>query len=1189
MSEPRQPVRVTAKTQVSPPLDLSDGHRKVESPLDLSVKKQKRPADTTDYGEPLSSPGLRYREEPFPKRMCFTKKDYAYPPGHPNSTIQEDDVTQNRVIKMRAQQQQQHIQQQQHPHMLLKNMPSSASVTYPGAISEQVSGSTVKYASQSGHSPSLFQHKPYDPMDRSQQKLPPQRQMPAPTRRPPIAPQTTPPGPSSHSIPQQVHRTVHPVYETARHNLSQRPPVSNMTESVALQGFFEPTQKVTVNPPKNPGFERGKAPESPAQAHVLHQEYHTQHGIGRSDLKEMEEHRRMLATSSAVVSAGFTHSPMYPSNNAAPRLFPQDSIPPQAASDVDLLHQRQAEARHYQQLQMQKRVGEVDQMMLMHRAVIQKSASEQGHKPVAMDACRPSEMSAAPQRFVADKDVMLQAYPAGHSQLLSATSPRQTHYPDSIRHEKADLPSSIRCMTVGQPVPLPEIAQQHSIMSEKIQTVQNHADVFRGRIASSVPQNINVEQSRSLQYLSPSNVPLVSSRYEQSSTNTGKDQYARVGHGERSIPHPSVIQRPQGFIPPKIVRRTGSTDMMPTRRDDTERGRPMMPLPTEAETRRDQQFVSVRQEMVGPQGNRPLLYSGYKDMLTGRDVLKIQQRVAEQRHEATHKHFPVHKQRRSIPDIDEAPYTERRRSVHEGMQGRAPIKQDERQSIVTSDPGVSNTQARNIPVSAILSHSQSESTLFKPTVPSGRSITKGTSGIKKEDNDEKKEMLTFDQVLLRELKKNDSDSGGNPFANRSLLQEFDRSANSSPHSVSAYEHTSKVPPSQSSVSVDQKVHHTPLSDSSYTMPLQIAIPGHKKSLAQQSTPTLSTTVTSSLESLKQEVPMPSKKFMSRKHMILNAFRHDEDLKNSSECVGKDQKCLLPGKVDKDATSQSPKMPILSPQERNANAGSGMGASKEPPNLKESTKHALLGDANIGKLNRLEEHLHLMITNALNNENSEKDGASKKDVVEDMCRKFKEMSQQGHNLNFLVSRQNSQSRNIPVANVAPIVHGKSVSESLSDKTKNESVDKYDIELSEEDEKMAAVVTRSLFDIKQHDDEGGAVLESSERKQDESGTLTREGEIDENSNSTSITPGLKSLIGYRQRDVPQTSPHTSASDSNRSSPRSIESNRNIFGEFSKIVGDSQNIRAGQSSVQQVGPGGYWQGYHSDTETHVPQVSL
>jgi hypothetical protein len=477
-------------------------------------------------------------------------------------------------------------------------------------------------------------------------------------------------------------------------------------------------------------------------------------------------------------------------------------------------------------------------------------------------------------------------------------------------------------------------------------------------------------------------------------------------------------------------------------------------------------------------------------------------------------------------------------------------------------------------------------------------------------------MDPFSQYLMRELKKTDDDRSVNPFANRSLLEEFDRSANSSPvdktksAQVDQFEKLDLVERSKASSIKEMSKVDTNISDkedTSYTLPLQIAIPGHKAETSSSATVassclTSSVTTSSSIATARSSVIASSKsdtnvsknpKLMSRKHMILSAFRQEEeDLKNTNNTVNIDQNEKVPmesakyaaRKSDKESNQHgypsSPKMPILSPQERNRTTPLVSPAVGEPPNLEDSSKTNQGNDSSKKEINSLEEHLHRLISDAVKGSVNK----DKESVYESVRR---ELSSQPQSKVFL-SRQLSQTKNIPVANVAPIVHGKAISDALEGRDKT-LAGKLDDDFDEEDVKMADIVTRSLFgdqgifskELKRENDESISTTQENEAERSDSNislpSFNAETLYDENSNSKRMSPGLKKLMLYRHRDTA-----TSSSEKNSETISNINKKskswpamknessllcekqvkhpkgkgRNVFGAFSEIVAQQSN---------------------------------
>ena len=1186
----------TTKNLVTPPLDLSEGRRHVESPLDLSVKTRKRCADTTDFEDIMGRAGL-LSDAIVAKRSCLSKRDFTYPPGHHGQVVSQEKISEKHLADMKMihhqkqqqqqhqiHQQQQHQQQQQQHHALMRSKMGPAQQKFPTVAGIQMSPTAM-----------------VQQLELERQIAQQSRQMPMSAPAQPMRPHPSPSQFSPHlASPQQspLQRRQSSPYDMPHPPAPQMPPTASQTESVALKGFFEPTQRVTVNAAPNQSMvptSRQSHPHASMQQQMMSPERALSHNAARgmaglpADHAVHEEHRQP--------PSGYPPSSMYQRGSTG-RMVP--AIPAKSPSgpghltELEMMQQRQL------QYQMQHHQSNPSKHFPREQSVTQTQKS-----PLPPHAAQDQRL--AMMMEIQKQESRKMQFPE------TATIVRQVAYPEgSIRHEKGEL--NVRCMKVGQPVPLPEIHQSHT---QTLERVQGHPDMYRSRHQPETRPYVDAVAVSSATDTNVRSLPSTTGMRYQVSRYRHPDHFEKQ-HSMPGLPvteampvHPSVIQRPQGYIPPRIVRRE-SADTVPVRRP-SERDR-MQPNIPGVHPDFHPDHISIRQEM-SMRGHRSH-HGTSKDMLSGRDVLRIQQRAAEQRHSEMHISTKHHSKPIDIVVGDVHVFSERRRSLtdinssrpHPNESIRRPPSADRGRLMSPPSQPVpsSSKEPANIMQSprATTSYNNSKTESANSSSHAGRSITKGTSGISK--TQQKDDFLS--QFLMRELKKTNDDDSINPFANRSLLQEFDRSSNnSSPvrattkptqpeveakkEPVTVVENPKKT---ESVASESTESSDTNKPDSSYTLPLQIAIPGHKTNAqAPVSSERTSVIANPKVEPSTVEPPKPQK-FMSRKQMILSAFRQDEDLNKKTVDIDKDEKVPVESskfalmKLEKESshyTPPSPKMPILSPQERSRNTPlvSPAPTEQQPPNLENlsnSSSGSANGEKGKEKMSSLEEHLHRMISHALNKDSKESN--NEKFVVEAMCR---EIQTQGHKL--FVSRQSSITRNIPVANVAPIIHGKVMPEStdpqLDDTTKEESetqkTECVDTDLDDEDAKIAEVVTRSIFgDRLGRPEEMSDQQEQSQNKTDDqiqtsaidnTQELDNESAFDENSNSMRMSPGLKKLMLYRHRDtgdcssgngesvthqdnVSEVSVESVSKSSDSGHKRKhVETNRNVFGALNEIV--------------------------------------
>ena len=1188
----------SSKSHLTPPLDLSEGRRHVESPLDLSVKTRKRCADTTEYGE-ISRHNI-LSEATMAKRL-FVTRDYDYPQGHPNfnketypeKTFQGDSVSRSKMI------QQKQLAMNKYPNAVHK----ASSQVSPSTLAQQ---QYVDIQRQHINQQTKQLH-----LAQSQKLRPAQYGMGNIASSPQV-----------HSGMQQKSQVP---YETAASTVKRSQ--QSMTESVALKGFFEPTHKVTVNAgssqqsshlPQQSVYQRPPAEQRfVGPTNRLLSGKSNEHG-------EYEERTRQMS---------FPNTSLY--QRQGPEINRSFSGQSSTASERELMQQKSIQ--YQRQLQVQKSREQIS--MLSQKMML----TPQGHQKMAylMDIQKQNESRVSQSQSAA------QAMYGSRGQHSPYTQSRQpasatASYQDSLRKERSEFSSSARCIRVGQPVPLSDIHQEHSHALEQVHAVQNRPEIIAQqqlvadsklrRSSAEIPYTsqqamLNAARMQHTIRYEPSMRYGISKESNESSANyiVRADQ----NKAAMTLHHPSVIQRPQGYIPPRIVRGGGRAQESVTQRLSSE-SQPQIPR---YEYNSDQ-ISRNRQEVTG---NRERSYTQKHDMLSGKEVMKIQQRVAEQRGDVSmnalsghnkiftktvqHRDANEHAQSASTGSSNKGSI--RRRSLQD-QQIRENIPSDISRSVSNDGRERKHSISRN---TGSYSPSLGGKTpkqevgvnerqmISMKTYPSERSITKGTSGLAKGPSD----MDPFSQFLMRELKKTDDDRSVNPFANRSLLEEFDRSANSSPvhktnsAQIDQFEKTGLEESSKSTNVKEistQDTNITEKDDPSYTLPLQIAIPGHKVGPSTTTVSSLCSNSTSlpssSVSSARSSVIASSKsdtnasknpKLMSRKHMILSAFRQEEeDLKNTNNTVNIDQNEKVPmesakfaaRKSDKESNQHgnpsSPKMPILSPQERNRTTPLVSPAVGEPPNLEDSSKTNQGNDSSKKEINSLEEHLHRLISDAVKGSVNK----DKESVYESVRR---ELSSQPQSKVFL-SRQLSQTKNIPVANVAPIVHGKAISDALEGRDKS-LAGKLEDDFDEEDDKMADIVTRSLFG-----DQGifSKELKSNETVNDDSVADKQENEAersdsnislssfntdtlyDENSNSKRMSPGLKKLMLYRHRDTTSDSSEKSSEKGSKinkkskswpaimknesSSPSDKQVNypkgkgRNVFGAFSEIVAQQSN---------------------------------
>ena len=485
-----------------------------------------------------------------------------------------------------------------------------------------------------------------------------------------------------------------------------------------------------------------------------------------------------------------------------------------------------------------------------------------------------------------------------------------------------------------------------------------------------------------------------------------------------------------------------------------------------------------------------------------------------------------------------------------------------------------------------------------------RSITKGTSGLQKEQ----KGMDFISALLIEELKR-DSEPPEDCFKNRSLLQEIDRSANSSPFKPEKQESESND--IKADISKDDngefKNPNTPVpvvsntDSTSYALPLQIAIPGNKS--AQRSS------VISSAQIDK------APKVWSRKHMILSAFKHDEDLKNTVN-IDKNEKIPVESAkyVSKKGTERtqneslsvcppSPKMPILSPQEKNRITPMVSPATGDPPNLVDNNTTNAQGNLEqtpTKEIKSLEQHLHKLISDAVKSQ-----GSFDKEKV---CETVYRLTSQPQPHKPFITRQLSTSKNIPVANVAPFVHGKfasnefkmaETSESSMEQKPESDAYKVDTETFDEEKKSheanivddldrsTSLGKYSSFESPNHPDavcnfvnvESENRFKVSDIDLDNSNsnlsfqTQSFGNLFDEDSNASRMSPSMKKLMLHRHQSSKGADDFNDDDDDSfgflsnlpkvSTSPK--QEVRNVFGSFEEILSENRITSDGEDKLE------------------------
>lgn len=584
--------KTSNKSHLTPPLDLSEGRRHVESPLDLSVKTRKRCADTTEYGEIVRH---NMSEATMAKRLCVTR-DYAYPQGHPSfnqesysseKPFQEDPVGRSKLI------QQKQLSLNKYSPVLHK--PNSQ-VSPPSHAQHHYAEMQRQHISQQARQTHLSH----------QQK----------TRAGQYSINNT-------TVSQQMHSAMqkgHVPYESVPTTVKRNP--HNMTESVALKGFFEPTQKVTVNATSN-------QPTShlPQQSQYQRLPTSDQRIVGpgsralpgkSTEQTDYEEHSR---------HSTFPNTAVY--QRQVPAVNTNYNLPASTVSGLEQLQQEQ-------QLQYQRHLAKTqrEQIALFSQLNREKMLKTQEQQKIAYFM----EFQKQPEGRIPQTAVQSHFTGRGqHSPYTRQQASATTSYQESLRKDRSDF-SPARCIRVGQPVPLSDIHQEHTHALEQVHTVQNRPDI----VAQQLGADTGNYSSRNKETPFPSQQAMLNAarmphtiRYEPTmrygiSKETTESAASFIARNETSNTgmnlHPSVIQRPQGYIPPRIVRGNGRTSETGTSRISIDRV--SEPHAVSRFEFNAEQSNRIRQELVARDRAGP---HKHNDMLSGKEVMKIQQRVAEQR------------------------------------------------------------------------------------------------------------------------------------------------------------------------------------------------------------------------------------------------------------------------------------------------------------------------------------------------------------------------------------------------------------------------------------------------------------------------------------------------------------------------------------------------------------------------------
>ena len=1194
-------------SQQTPPLDLSTMEkakmrsRHIESPLDLSVKTRKRVADTTDYLEFAQGQG-QHSDVSLAKRMFMGPHNIGPSQGLTKerqfSSLTPQEQQKNFITEsmMKAKFPQKHTLAKLSPRRL---SPQSNSLT----------SSQQQYVSiQRQHQMQKFQQ---NQQHQQQQRM---RQM------------SLSPGqfhgksdslkPSSRQLQRE-----HSPYPSVAGAHPSPTPQSSSSETVALQGFFEPTQRLTVNTGlSRSSYNMATPPTRSEQSfYPVGESPLLQSNMKRQrEVSNMDEVRcQMGPVSQFSPASSLTSAP-----NLRPEVEVHQSGNAMNFAQMEVLQQRQLQRQRQLQVQREQSVvmsnispssthGNVSRMIHQERVSMPNMYDSQKRLEPSM---LPSKVSyPSPQGHINSYPQKLQ-----HNFMSNTSS-----HPSAITQEERKMYNHTQIAGAGQSTSVSELQRRPTYVAKN----QSQRESFSHIDSNGENRNISMFQSKQINV--STETPLVDTRQRprhnemfeeehryrmkmsENVDNSYPDRMERLGHmsSSRKDIHPSVIQKPQGFIPPRIVSGSGRASTSSI-----------------SDEHRRAEIVQRRysNDSVDPAYIDNLYRRHSSDSLT-HALVRDAKYVSHIRKDTPVNRNSVPRQQPSsinsfskdltgtsqVYHKSKSNYTQDEKSLQSQFQRRSSNSNQTTKTDSTCKMDAFKAKRQELPRENKLNDSKVQNSSVVASALSGvmipqmiqkpteRSITKGTSGLSKDN-------LAGDflnEIVIRELKKTEA-SSVNPYANRSILEEYDRSRNT-PFIPNKEEVEESACP-KIVIDQDEKCESQMISMpcmSTYDHPLQISIPGSKP-CTSTSGQIVASAHSSISSGIKQDTRSKSPKILSRKQMILRAFKQEEDMKNTVN-IDKDQK--IPIKSHKFASSKksekdhsqlnfppSPKMPILSPQERNRTTPIVSPGTGDPPNLEatpvSSSNLAMCpNQSKTSDINSFEEHLHKLISDAVKGSVTK----DKDSVYETVCR---ELTTQPQGKVF-ITRQLSQNKNIPVANVAPIVHGRNISDSNTVRQENKV--KVNVELNEEDKKLAAVVTRSLFESSyDFSDEKPAKEDNLTDKELDKKEIKIEPETDltvahsimetdfkskmesdifhEDPNvSKRMSPGLKKLMLYRHRDLTENSQEcaTRATESDCSLSQTVESQptvsahtarnkdthkekdgeaeRNVFGTFNEIL--------------------------------------
>ena len=1032
-----------AKSQNTPPLDLSvfeKGPRQAESPLDLSVKTRKRCADSTDIEELQRRRGVS-QGSTISKRLCMTQvgeqrriPNYPYevnkhPEGHMASLPQAKPA----VSKY------QYLPAEASP--LVQSSQQHVASNY-----QNVQG----YSGRSGLSPAG-----------------PARQVQVGQYHTPRARQLE----SSRSYePSQVSNRSLATSVSSRRT-SDEMKLLQKSETTALQGFYEPSGKHTLTvSPSNPEYLQAKRATPVEQPVLVLQDQTPFQGSMKRTEPVHQRYHQTVPTSpyqtvqgKQVVGSHDSRGLVQQQQQQQKQMLHQRKLTQQIAveqrSPVGIDQQMYNPYLTHQVQALQKTIDRVDReriamiasntMGIMREA--QRIESSAKHIPVSMVAetvippnthlaYQQQSMKSANELRINQSVDRSRSFPQLNtytSQEIRNTLPVDNVLPLRQTYSKSEqmaYPGYGGSKVISQPQPsmrtniqsnmvspgssyIGNVAVKHDTRHEMQRPLVAHPShsVIQRQSVSSESRHLQ-DRTSTLGVSSTSSRPTVQSlMYERRTIPTSGGNHTPRYNVEHRDSRVTTLSKDPAYI---SKMQTPETSVPKSRQlaFHTSRGRELSLVSNSPEllpARNDTMESNVQQ------------YDSTERRLSREHRLSFSQQVPQSNAvSASHDSHNI-----EMSQISSVSSQSSRKSISRGSEVHEKSKADitRADTVINNKPLVSELKK---PISAKnrfsdASNARIASEMILPMAQKlglERSITKGTSGLQKDIKG-----FDFMSNLIAEELKKDTEPPKDCFKNRSLLDEIERSATSSPVKPEIKNETKTSKANLKSAKEENCELKNPTvptvsksEPASYTLPLQIAIPGNKSGTRGS--------VISSVQS--EKVP----KVWSRKHMILSQFKHDEDLKNT---VNIDQNEKIPVETAQFATKKgsersqsetlsicppSPKMPILSPQEKQRITPMVSPATGEPPNLDDnnstsnnSNAHSQSEQTPVKEIKSLEQHLHKLISDAVKSQ-----GSFDKDKV---CETVYRLTSQPPPHKPFISRQLSASKNIPVANVAPFVHGK----------------------------------------------------------------------------------------------------------------------------------------------------------------------